>query len=107
LDAEEPDEVPQGQVQGPAPGEEQPQAPVQAGADLLETSSVERDLGVLVEDKLTMSQQRALVVKKASGILGCIRRSVGSRAREVLLPLCSALVRPRLECCVQCWASPV
>jgi len=40
--AEEPDEIQQGQVQGPAPGEEQPQAPVQAGVDLLESSSVQR-----------------------------------------------------------------
>jgi len=40
---EEPDGVQQGQGQGPAPGREQPQAPVQAGADLLESSSVERD----------------------------------------------------------------
>ena len=74
------------------------------GADLLETSSVERGLGVLVDDRLTMSQQRALAAKKASGILGCIKRSVASRAREVLLPLCSPLGRPHLQCCVQCWA---
>ena len=33
----------QGQVQGPARGEEQSQAPVQVGADLLESSSAERD----------------------------------------------------------------
>ena len=70
------------------------------GADLLESSSTEKDLGVLVHTELTMSQQCALAAKKADGIQGCIRQS---RAREVILPLCSALVRPHLECRVQVW----
>ncbi|PKU46426.1 hypothetical protein llap_3275 [Limosa lapponica baueri] len=68
-------------------------------ADLQESSSVERDLGVLVDN-----MQCALVTKKANGLLGCIKKSMASRSGEVILPLYSALVRLHLEYHAQLWA---
>ena len=54
-----------------------------------------------MDNQLTMSQQCVLVAKKASGILGSIRRSVASRSRDIIIAHYSTLVRPHLENCVQ------
>jgi len=42
---------------------------------MLERSTEERDLGVLVDSRVTMSQQCALMAKKANGSWGALRRA--------------------------------
>ena len=56
----------------------------------MESSFVEEDLEVLVDNKLNMIQQYTLASKRANNLMGC---GIVSRSRAVILPLYSALVR--------------
>ncbi|KAJ7414299.1 hypothetical protein WISP_84907 [Willisornis vidua] len=64
-------------------GRNSPKDQYRLGADLLESSSAEEDLAVLVDGKHYLSQQCVLVASRANGILRCIRKSVASRSREL------------------------
>ncbi|GAB0204888.1 mitochondrial enolase superfamily member 1 [Grus japonensis] len=84
-------------------GQGNPKHNYRLGKEWIESIPEEKDLGVFIDEKLNMSRQCALASQKANRVLGCIKRSVTSRSREGILPLCSALVRPHLEYCIQLW----
>ena len=53
-----------------------------------------------MDDKLDMSQQCVLAAWKANCVLGCIKKGVASREREVIVPQ-SGVLRPGLGPSVQ------
>lgn len=85
------------------PGWGKPQHQYRLGDEWVESSPEKKDLGLLADEKLDVNWQCALLAQKANCILGCKKRSVTSRLREVILSLYSTLMSLHLEYCVQLW----
>ncbi|PKU43602.1 rna-directed dna polymerase from mobile element jockey-like [Limosa lapponica baueri] len=74
-------------------GQGNPKDKYRLDGEWMESSHEKKDVGVLDDEKLNMSQQCAL----AARILGCIKRSMASKLREIILPFYSALMRSPME----------
>ena len=74
-----------------------------AGQEMSQTTT-ERDLGVIVNSKLSAADQVKEARKKALRMLGAINRNVSYKSPEVIVKLYCAYVRPHLEYCIQAWS---
>ncbi|KAE8583167.1 hypothetical protein XENTR_v10020449 [Xenopus tropicalis] len=82
------------------------QAPYTLNGTALGKSIMEKDLGVLVDNKLGCSKQCQAASARANKVLSCIKRGIDSWEEGVILPFYRQQVRPHLEYAVQSW-SPV
>jgi len=65
-------------------GHSNPHYQYKLGDERMQHSPAKKDLRILGDGKLGMSQQCAFVDQKATHILGCIKRSLARRLREVI-----------------------
>ena len=70
----------------------------------MEKTSSEKDIGVVIDSKLSFEDHIVEKVNKANIILGVIRRSFEYLDRNTLVMLYKSLVRPHIEYANQAWA---
>ena len=69
----------------------------------LEDVAEEKDLGIIINSGLKVSNQCSQAYAKASKILGVMNRSVYKSA-NILLKFYKSLVRPHIEYCTAAWS---
>lgn len=62
------------------------------GQEWSQSISEMKNFRVLVDKEINMSHEYVLTAKKANSIMGCIKRGMDRKAKEVIVPLCSALM---------------
>ncbi len=70
----------------------------------LTVTTEEKDLGVLIDDKLDFGKHIKDIVKKANRRLGLIKKGFDCLDKEMFMYLYPVLIRPLLEYCVQIWS---
>ena len=73
------------------------------GGQKLKSVEQERDLGIIIHSNGKTSEQCTMAANKANQILGMIKRNIKWKDKNIITKLYKALVRPKLEYCVQAW----
>ena len=68
------------------------------------TTVKEKDLGVIMNANMKVSEQCRIAASKANQVLGMIRRNITYKDKSLIVPLYKAIVRPHLEYCIQAWS---
>ena len=69
----------------------------------IDNTNEEKDLGIIIQHNLKVSQQVAKSVKNANRALGIIRRNISDKSKYNITRLYKSLVRPHLEYSIQAW----
>ena len=85
-------------------GNNNPQYDYFIGDERIESTLLEKDLGVQISKSLKPEEHIAFIVKKANNLLGCIRRTYTDKSLSNMVNLYITLVRPLLEYCQQVWS---
>ena len=71
---------------------------------LLPQTSLEKDLGLYVNEKLDWSDHINRAINKTTSVIGWVNRNVITREPLVMLNIYKSLIRPHIEYCVQIWS---
>ena len=66
-------------------GHNKPHHKYKLGDNSLKSSVKEKDLGIIVDNKMKFSEQCSAAVKKANSTLGLIRRTIKYKRKDVTL----------------------
>ena len=73
------------------------------GGTILGKTMKEKDLGVTMNAKMKVSEQRKIAASKGNRVLRMIRRNITYKEKSLIIPLYKAIVRINLEYCIHAW----
>lgn len=71
---------------------------------LLPETTLEKDLGLYVNEELEWNDNIRSAINKTNSMIGWVTRNVITREQRVMLNIFKTLIRPHIEYCVQIWS---